>query len=389
METPETPPRSHLRRLSLAGLYFLFWTVVGLAFAGQHYLTSAKIGRPAPWSVSITGALADWYVFALLSLPAIGLARRFRLGGKYWREWMALHIVASGVYSLLWILARAGLAQVLVPLRGVEMPFRDLLRYVLVATFFFNLIVYWVVVTGTHALDYYRSLRERELRLIELERRLSSARLHALQMQLNPHFLFNALNGIGTLMYRDVDLADAMLVKLAELLRHVLEHGFSQRVPLRKELAFVDRYIGLEQMRFGERLQVRSQVDPEVLDALIPSLLLQPILENAIKHGIEPLTRPGTVSVRIQASDRSTLLIEVEDDGVGLGASPRTEGTGVGTSNIRARLKQLYGDLGRFELGTGQNGGVKVKVEIPLDINGPSPQFLGRGPDDPKGVDRG
>jgi signal transduction histidine kinase len=370
-------------------LYFVFWTVVGLAFAGQHYLTSAKIGRPATWSVAITGSLADWYVFAVLSLPAVTLTRRFNLGGRFWRQRMVLHLMASGVFSLLWILVRAGLAHLLVPLRGVEMPFNDLLRYVLVATFFFNLIVYWVVVTGTHAVDYYRSLRERELRLIELERRLASAKLQALQMQLNPHFLFNALNGIGTLMYRDVELADAMLVKLAELLRHVLEHGFSQRVPLRKELAFLDRYLELEQMRFGDRLRVQREIDPACLDALVPSLLLQPLVENAIKHGVEPLTRPGTVVIRANSPDGLRLEMEVEDDGVGLLATPRKEGTGVGTSNVRSRLVQMYGGRSQFEMGPGCHGGVKVRLEIPLDTHGLQAQFEGRGSDDHESVDRG
>lgn len=370
MSEPETNRGVGWRWWTWAGLYLGFWTVVGLSFAGQHYLTSAKIGRPATWSVAITGSLADWYVFALLSLPAIALTRRFNLGGRFWGQRMALHLMASAVYSLLWILVRAGLAHVLVPLRGAEMPFNELLRYVLVATFFFNLIVYWVVVTGTHAVEYYRSLREREVRLMELEKRLASAQLQALRMQLNPHFLFNALNGIGTLMYRDVDLADAMLVKLAELLRHVLEHGFSQRVPLRKELAFLDRYLELEQMRFGDRLRIVREVEPGALDGWVPSLILQPLVENAIKHGMEPLTRPGTVTIRAKvfgAAREARLRLEVEDDGVGLGAKSKNSSTGLGTGNVRSRMAQMYGARGHFELGPGESGGVKARIEIPLD----------------------
>ncbi len=370
MSKPETNRGLGWGWWTRAGLYLGFWTVVGMSFAGQHYLTSAKIGRPAAWSVAITGSLADWYVFAVLSLPAIALTRRFNLGGRFWGQRMVLHLMASAVYSLVWILVRAGLAHGLGPLRGVEMPFNDLLRYVLVATFFFNLIVYWVVVTGTHAVEYYRSLRERDVRLMELERRLASAQLHALRMQLNPHFLFNALNGIGTLMYRDVDLADAMLVKLAELLRHVLEHGSSQRVRLGKELAFLDRYLELEQMRFGERLRVVRDVEPGALEGWVPSLILQPLVENAIKHGMEPLTRPGTVTIRakvVEVGGEERLRLEVEDDGVGMGVKATSSSTGVGTGNVRSRMAQMYGERGRFEMGPGECGGVKVWLEIPMD----------------------
>lgn len=378
-ESTQTPGPS-LRLGRLAGVYFLFWTLVGLAFAGQHYLTSAKIGRASNWAVSITGALADWYVFAVLAIPAIWLARRFNFGGHLWQTRVALHVLASGVFSLLWILARAAFAQVLVPLRGVEMPFNELLRYVLVATFFFNMLVYWVVVTGAHAFDYYRSLRERELRLVEMERRLTTARLHALQMQLNPHFLFNALNGIGTLMYRDVDAADAMLVKLATLLRHVLDQGSGQRTSLRDELSFLDGYLELEKMRFADRLQVIHEVDPEVGEALVPSLILQPLVENAIKHGIEPLTRPGRITIRARAGDEGRLKLEVEDNGRGLdsGGSGKA-GFGIGTTNTRARLTQLYGARGQFELLRGGEGGVLAVVEIPLDIPASSQQFAPRG----------
>lgn len=385
MTEAESGPR-WLRRVVQ---YLVFWTLVGLAFAGQHYLTSAKIGRAASWAVAITGSLADWYVFAALSVPAIALTRHFNLGGRYWRERILLHVLASAVFSLLWILVRAGLAQVLVPLRGVEMPFNELLRYVLVATFFFNVMVYWVVVTGTHALDYYRSLREREVRVLELERRLASARLEALQMQLNPHFLFNALNGIGTLMYRDVELADTMLVKLADLLRHVLDQGLTQRVTLRQELSFLDRYLELEQLRFGDRLVVRREISESCLDAWVPSLILQPLVENAIKHGIEPMTRPGTVVVRASTVAKSMLHLEVEDDGQGTDPVHGRQGLGIGTSNTRARLKQLYGGNGRFELVPAAGRGVKAVLEFPLDTKPYHQQFEASGDVGDKSIDRG
>jgi two-component system LytT family sensor kinase len=357
--------------------YAGLWTVVGLAFAGQHYLTSAKVGSPVGWGGAVAGALADWYVFGVLALPAAWLASRFSLAGPHWQLRVAVNVVAGAVFSLLWILARSALAQVLSPLRGAEKPFGEVLRYVLVATLFFNMLVYWVVVTGVHALAYYRSFRERERRVLELESRLTSARLQALQMQLNPHFLFNALAGIGTLMYRDVDAADTMLVRLAELLRHALDRSQQQTVPLREELAFLDRYLDLELMRFSDRLSVQREIDPGTLELPVPNLILQPLVENAIKHGLEPEARPGRITLRAYRLDAGRLRLEVEDDGRGLPAG-KTSRVGIGTGNCEARLKQLYGSAGRFELAPAPGRGVRAVVEIPVWTGGEDPQRAGR-----------
>lgn len=351
-----------------AWAYPAMWTLVGLAFAGQHYLTSAKVGAPVAWATAITGALADWYLFGLLAWPAARLARRFNLAGPQWRLRLVLHVLASAVFSLAWILLRSALAHLIVPLRGVEKPFGDVLRYVLVATFFFNILVYWVVVTGTHALAYQRHLRDRERRLLELESRLQSARLHALRMQLNPHFLFNALNGIGSLMYRDVDAADSMLVRLASMLRHSLDRSDEPVVPLRDELAFLDRYLDLEQMRFPGRLVVERDIDPTLLDQPVPNLLLQPLVENAIKHGVEPLARPVTVVIRASRPAEGRMRIEVLDDGPGV-AAPEAGGTRrerIGTSNTRRRLHQLHGNAASFTLSNRDGGGACSAVEWPI-----------------------
>ena len=346
-------------------LYWLSWTLVGLAFAGQHYLKAASFGEGVSWSIALEGALADWYVFALLALPAFRLARRFPLGGEHWHLRLALHAVGGAVFSLVWILARAGVGELLFPGHRSEKPLHELIRYVLVATFFFNMLVYWVVVTVAHTVAYAESLRERERRLMELEGRLSSARLMALQMQLNPHFLFNALNGIGTLMFRDVDAADAMLVRLAELLRHALDRSGRPWVSLREEMAFLDRYLALEQMRFGDRLSVAREIDDEVLDAQVPNLILQPLVENAIKHGVEPKVGPGRIVIRAGSPSSGRLRLEVEDDGHGL-TPDRGPGSGVGTSNTLARLAQLFGSGAAFRLESRPGGGVLAVVEMPL-----------------------
>ena len=345
-------------------LFILGWTAVGVAFAAQHYLKSADLGEPVAWHLALGGALADWYVFAILSIPTCWLAGKFPLTGTHWRLKIALHSAACALFSLLWILLRVGLANWLIPHQPGGKPVGDLLRFALVATFFFNLLVYWVIVTAVHALAYYRSLRERERRVLELEHRLTTARLHALQMELNPHFLFNALNGISTLMYRDVDIADSMLLKLAALLRHALDRSDRQKVALGEELEFLGKYLDLEQMRFGSRLSVERDIEPAALDASVPNLLLQPLVENAIKHGFEPQARPGTIRIVARIiGDR--LRLEVEDNGKGLPVGQPVR-EGVGTANSKARLAQLYGRNASLNLERGREGGVRAVVEIPL-----------------------
>ncbi len=344
---------------------------MGLAFAGQLYLTQTKLGSPVTWQFAVTRSLADWYVFALLSLPAIGFARKFPLGSAPLRLLAAVHLVASLVFSLVWMLLRAGVAVWL-----ESLSFSDMLQHALVATLFFNLLVYWVVVTVTHAVGFYRSLRERERRTLELEKHVTEARLLALQMQLNPHFLFNALHGISALMYRDVDAADRMLVRLSELLRHALDRTDAQRVPLRDELAFLDRYLELEQIRFGDRLTVQHAIEEAARDALVPNLLLQPLVENALKHGIEPQVKPGVITLRANLVNGRRVHLEVEDNGRGLAPGTLAEG-GIGTANSRSRLAQLYGPNARIEFLPGADGGLRVVIEFPYEQ---SPMTLHRNP---------
>jgi sensor histidine kinase YesM len=212
-------------------------------------------------------------------------------------------------------------------------------------------------------MEYYRRFHERELRASELEKRLAEARLQALQMQLNPHFLFNTLHAISSLMHRDIDAADRMIVRLSDLLRSALENVGIQEVQLREELAFLDSYLEIEQTRFGDRLTLRREIDPETLDALVPNLVLQPLMENAIRHGIEPRAQPGLIGLRARR-ENGMLHLQVFDNGNGI-AAPQTFEEGIGLSNTRARLQQLYGNAQRLELANSPQGGLVVSVRIP------------------------
>ena len=235
-------------------------------------------------------------------------------------------------------------------------------RSLLAKTFFFNVLIYWVIVCVGHALDYYRRFRQRERRTLELEKSLSQAKLHSLQMQLNPHFLFNTLHAISALMHRSVDDADRMIAQLSDLLRRALESGDEHEVPLRQELDFLERYLTIEQTRFGKRLTVRFEIAPETLDALVPNLLLQPIVENAIQHGIEPRAKNGEIAIAAKRQG-DELILEVCDDGVGLPAAWKEN---VGVSNTRLRLAQLYPRRHRFELQNRPTGGVAVTAALPF-----------------------
>lgn len=341
-----------------------FWTLIGLSFASQFYLSSAKAGLPVSWGQAVSWALGDWYVWALLSLPIVQLARRFRFDAPAWQRNVGIHLAASLVCSMVYVVLRALLGQLQSRWVGAPVTFAEAFDPLVVKTFQFNLLIYWVVVSVSHAFSYYRQFQERALRASELEKRLTEARLQALQMQLNPHFLFNTLNAISSLMHQDVKAADRMLARLADLLRYTLDSTNAQEVPLRKELAFLDRYLDIERSRFGARLRVEKDVAPEALNVLVPNLMLQPLVENAIKHGVERKTREGLITLGARTV-QGRLLIEVRDNGPGLGPEGlRREG--IGLSNTRARLQQLYGADHRFELKTAAEGGLVVEIELPV-----------------------
>lgn len=256
-----------------------------------------------------------------------------------------------------------------------------------------DLLAYGAVTGLVHSVYFHRRLRERERRALVLESNLAKARLTTLKAQLQPHFLFNSLNAIIALLRRDPRLAETTLVTLSELLRLALSQSERQEVPLGEELEFVRRYLEIQQTRFGNKLHVEEDIEPQTLDCLVPTLVLQPLVENAIRHGIEPDEKPGTV--RISASRREgELVLTVEDDGVGLivgpgdsgssessggrhaglstpARSPATSvvmasgGTGIGLANLRDRLQALYGVRQKLELTPRAAGGVVVRVEIP------------------------
>jgi sensor histidine kinase YesM len=340
---------------------FAIWTFIGLAFAQQFYVSNSTFGNRVTWRYALSHSLADWYTFALLSIPAVWLTKRFTLGRANWLPHSAFHLAASLLFS---ILIRAVIAQWQLADTMEAISFQAVFNQLLAKSLYLNVFIYWALVSVTHAFDYYGKFHERERKGLELEQRLTEARLQALQCQLNPHFLFNTLHAISALMHKDVDAADRMIVRLSELLRYALESTEAHEVPLSQELRFLDRYLEIEQTRFGKRLEITKQFDPKTLEAKVPNLILQPIVENAIRHGIESQSKAGKIELK-SCLLHGRLQLQVCDNGPGLAGDEKPL-EGVGLSNTRARLNQLYGSQQQLEFESPAGGGFIVNVLIPF-----------------------
>lgn len=228
----------------------------------------------------------------------------------------------------------------------------------------FDVVVYGLLLSICGSVDWARQMRDRERRALLAEAQLAEARLSALRMQLDPHFLFNSLNSVSSLIHSDPAAADNMLGDLSELLRTSLATSSKKEIPLEQELAFIHQYLGIEKIRFRERLKVVENIDPETLNASVPNMLLQPLVENSIKHAMGTKSEPVTIQLDAYRSG-SQLCIMVSDDGPGLKPSEE-RGAGIGLSNTMERLSQLYGSEGRLTLKNRDSGGCIVVVEMPF-----------------------
>jgi signal transduction histidine kinase len=372
-ETPSFLSHRWARFLALMGLF----TVLGLIDAGQFYIHVKVIrGNTIHWEEAIAVGLGDWYLWAALSPIIFRISQRFPIDAAHWPRRLLIHLGFACLFMVIKIamdlpiyIAVLGKDVMLIPLTAEQKQLPDLEYLIpLFKSFVFNkfymyLILYGVIVAVNHLVSYYQKYRERELQASRLETQLAQAQLEVLRMQLQPHFLFNTLNAIAALMHKDVRQADRMIARLGELLRATLENSGTQECTLRKELSFLRPYLEIEQARIGPRLQVTIDAPAELLDARLPYLLVQPLVENSIRHGIAPRLGPGRLTIRARRDD-SRLAIEVVDNGVGL----RDSGSGrdgIGVSNTRARLRGLYGDAGALTVIPGPDGGVIATVLLP------------------------
>jgi two-component system LytT family sensor kinase len=341
------------------------WTVFALVCAAPVLWGVRTHGHST--SLILVYQLLVWWGWAAATLAIAALGRRAPLLPWAWRR-AALHLSAAIAVGLA---HHAWWSLLLVVLRPFDsMGHQDLasaLRDDVIDRLFLEVALYAAVLGVTWAVDYQRRLRERELRAAQLETSLAQARLAALELQLRPHFLFNTLHTIGGLV-RQKRGAEAveMIAGLSDLLRYSLDHAGSQRVPLEQELAITGRYLEIQKTRFADRLTVTIDAPDEARAGLVPALLLQPLVENAVRHGIERSSQPGRVDVRARR-EGARLVVEVENSGPPVGAGP----TGIGLDNARARLEQLYPGQHRLDLRSESGAGAVATVVIPWEEPAP------------------
>jgi two-component system, LytTR family, sensor kinase len=320
---------------------------------------------------AILSGAATWYPWVVLAPFVFLVCRRFRFDGETWGWSAAVHLPSSFIFGGLWTLLRWGLS--FIPWVD-ERPLS--IERIAVAHFYLWFLSYWILVGVHEAWRNYRRFTQGELRASQLEARLAQAQLEVLKGQLHPHFLFNTLHAISTLIHRDPDAADEMLAQLSDLLRMTLATVGVQEVPLQQELEFLRRYLDIQQTRFADRLRVIVDVPPDTLDVRVPNQVLQPLVENAIHHGVDARRGDGLVEIRARA-EGDMLRLEVRDDGPGLkttaGGAPKPAGSGIGLSNTRARLHELYGPKSALELADYPAGGTLVSLLIPLRRAQPEP----------------
>ena len=356
-----TSEQRHRGRWVESAVILAAWTLFGLITAIQFRLIAAQHGRIVPWRIALRGNLLDAVLWGFATLAIFWLARRVTLERGRLARGIAVHLVAAVVLALARTAFMVELAQ-RVEWLGPR-PFGGIFW----GSASINALYYALLLGIAHAVLYHDRYRERERAAERLAAGLNEARLQALKMQLQPHFLFNTLNAISALVPAEAQPARRMVARLGELLRIALEHEETQEVTLREELAFLEPYLEIEHARLEDRLTVVMEIAPETLDVRVPHLLLQPLVENAIRHGIAPRIGPGRVEISAAlATDRRFLHLEIRDDGPGPVRHDHVRTRkGVGLANVRSRLEQLYGGEHRFALENHPEGGGVVRISLP------------------------
>ncbi len=334
-------------------------------FASQIYLGMLAHGHD--WWRLFAWQAGSWSLWGLLAPAVLRLGRGLRLDrGRRLRHAFAHAGIAVGV-ALAHVVPVTWLTQWVEPYRPVVsgLGFGEQYLELVYSWFPVNVLVYCGILGASYAWHYYHRLQEREVRASQLEARLARAELQALKLQLHPHFLFNALHAVAGLVREGEERAAVkMLTGLGELLRYVIDTAERQLVPLAEELAFVERYLEIQQARFPDRLRVEIDAGPDTIGIEVPSLVLQPLVENALEHGLAG--RAGQGKVRIEARRESgRLRVRVEDDGPGPGGGPERQGLGL--ENTRSRLRELYAESAALVLREGARGGAVAELNLPAE----------------------
>ena len=366
----------NLRKIRPWAFYFLAWTLVGLIYFAQNVTRRFYWEDPNPWQ-DLRYWSANIYISALLTPLIVWAGRRWPLERQQIARLVGLHLLLSLGWALLKLSLEAAFHLTWNEFWPIRPPvtFKSEVTLLFIFGFHTSVVAYWVVLSIQTAFNNYARFQERaqavlrsELRASQLETQVAQARLGALKAQLQPHFLFNTLNAIVVLVRQQKgQQAEETLARFSDLLRAVLADMELQEVTLGRELEYLKLYLSIEQLRFSDRLRVDIDVDPELLDAAVPHMGLQPVVENAIHHGIGPRATPGSIAIRAQRVG-DALHVSVRDDGPGFRASGGEHGMGLGLANTRARLKQLYGDAAELRAENGQHGGAQVTMVLPFHL---------------------
>jgi sensor histidine kinase YesM len=345
------------------GLIFLFWSCAGVFLTSQTYFASLGPEQHLTWTTAALIQFTYCLLWALVTPLVIFLSHRFQLENQNWRRHLLIHfafgvLFAAGIGTAYQVILGAILNRSLsspIILRDVSTNVSD------------NIATYGFIVLLCHAFSYYKRYRRRELEAARLQSLLAQTQLQSLKLELHPHLLFNTLQSISVLLPSDAEVARRMIERLGEFLRLTMDSAGNQEVNVEQEIQFLKGYLEIEQLRFQDRLTVNVSVDPNAMDVKVPNLILQPIVENAIRHGIAPGCTPGLIEIDVRRQN-GKLQMQVRDNGPGLPVCPSSIKLfrgGLGLANTRARLDKLYGSAHRFELENNPSGGLTVTLEVP------------------------
>jgi signal transduction histidine kinase len=335
-------------------------TILALAEHTQTYFSRTA---PAPFWVGLLLMQPPWLLLGLLALPVVRVAIRFPVDRAHWRVSVPLHAVSAVAFAYLHLGLLATFHRLV-----LRSPVPIVAQTVDLAVFYVvqDMFIYFTIVAGTHAWSFYRAIEIRERDAMDLRARLTDARLEALQRQIQPHFFFNTLNTVVMLARNgETGAVVKVLTSLSDLLRYSLYGTQSYEVELRSEIAFIRQYLAIEQARFGSRLAVTWSLAEETEDCLVPSLILQPLVENAVVHGLSKIASQARLTVGARRAGGS-LVLEVEDNGPGLGVRSAGElRGGIGLRNVAERLEVMYGSAATLHVGSGPGQGTYARVSLP------------------------
>ncbi|WP_430392033.1 sensor histidine kinase [Dyella sp. 20L07] len=344
------------------GWAFGFWTLLALSYTASAIISSRSEGEALAWSRPLTWNFANYYLWMLLTPWVAWLGRE--TSGRGWRRFWAVHVPSSlllaGIQVSVLLLIYWQLCGP--PASRAGMTFAAFARMQFAYNFHLGWLIYWVLLVVLRGLDSQRRLRDERLRNSQLETQLVQSQLQTLRVQLQPHFLFNTLNAISALALADPMQAKLMIARLSDFLRLTLEERHAQQVPLAREVEFLQCYLGIQQVRFQDRLSTHLDVASDTVRALVPNMILQPLVENALHHGLLDTSEHGTLRV-VTRRDGDELLLSVDDDGVGLPLDGLRDGLGLG--NTRSRLDMLFGTAASLNLLRKHEGGTRVELRFP------------------------